>query len=252
MSDATVDSALIEKWTKVQNDLRSNIITSDSEEWQSDLNSLKLVAGLDISYPKDAHDKSHSDAYAALVICKFPSMEIVHQDVELCQPDVPYVPGFLAFRELPPLLNLVNKLLKEHPEFKPDVILVDGNGLLHPQKCGVACHIGYHTSICTIGVAKNLFVMENVNCTKAMVQNMGGAGDFTLIKDNENCILGLALKSAEEAKNPIYVSIGHKICLESSRKTVLACCKYRVPEPLRFADGISREFVRQLLAKTDT
>jgi len=175
-------------------------------------------------------------------------MEVVHKSVEYCQPDTPYVPGFLAFRELPPLLDLVNKFLQEHPELKPDVILVDGNGLLHPQKCGVACHIGYHTGICTIGVAKNLFVMEGVDCTKAMVQNMSAVGDFTLIKDQEDSVLGLALKSAENTKNPIYVSIGHKISLETARKTVVACSKHRVPEPLRFADGISRDFIRKLEA----
>ncbi len=103
--------------------------------------------------------------------------------------------GFLAFRELPPLLNIVNKLIQEHPELKPDVLLVDGNGLLHPQKCGIACHIGYHTSICSIGVAKNLFVMDGVDCTKAMVQNMTTVGDYTLIKDKENSTLGLVINN---------------------------------------------------------
>jgi deoxyinosine 3'endonuclease (endonuclease V) len=145
---------------------------------------LKLVGGLDISYPKDAHDKSDSEAYACIVICKFPTMEIIHQDVSHCLiSETPYVPGFLAFRELPPLLKLVEKLVQEHPELKPDVLLVDGNGILHPQRSGIACHIGLHTSIPSIGVAKNLFVMEQVDCSKGMVQNMGALGDYTFIND---------------------------------------------------------------------
>ena len=93
MAESSVDPAVIENWTSVQNELKNNIITVDTEEWQSNLDSLKLVGGLDISYPKDAYNKSHSDAYAALVICEFPSLAIVHQTVEFCQSDTPYVPG---------------------------------------------------------------------------------------------------------------------------------------------------------------
>lgn len=160
---------------------------------------------------------------------------------------VPYVPGFLAFRELPSLLSLLEEVIATSPEIRPDLILVDGNGLLHPQRAGIACHIGYKTGIPTVGVAKNLFLLEDLeeNCTKREVQGMARAGDFAEIRDKKGKVLGLALKSVEEAKNPIYVSVGNKISLETARRVVLACCKHRVPDPIRFADQISREAIRQ-------
>jgi len=244
-----VNPTLIDSWKKIQNDLQSKIITCNTEPWQNDddFRKLKLVAGLDISYPKDAHDMATTEACVGMVICSFPDMIVLHQQVLLVQMNQPYVPGFLAFKELPALEKIIQKVLNDKPELTPDLYLVDGNGLLHPQKCGLACHLGIHVSTSTIGVAKNPFVMmHNVEefDKKKERDKLHNVGDWVGMEDAEGIIIGAALKTTQDAKNPVYVSVGHKINLETARKIVLKCCKHRVPEPLRFADQISREFVR--------
>jgi deoxyinosine 3'endonuclease (endonuclease V) len=140
----------------------------------------------------------------------------------------------------------VQKLIKAHPEWTPNVLLVDGNGILHPQQAGLASHVGYHTKLPCIGVSKNIFFFEGIEYRKNMGQNMVKIGDSIFLRDGSDKILGMALKTAQDAKNPVYVSIGHRISLETARKVVLACCRYRIPEPIRAADHMSRELIRQL------
>jgi deoxyinosine 3'endonuclease (endonuclease V) len=85
--------------------------------------------------------------------------------------------------------------MTEKPELKPDVILVDGNGLLHPQRCGVACHIGLHFNIPTIGVAKNLHMVEGIECPKDSRQTQKKVGDFISLRDQENSVIGIVRNS---------------------------------------------------------
>jgi deoxyribonuclease V len=249
----TIDPDLIAKWESVQENMRQQIITTDdAENWSTDLKHIKLVAGLDISYPLEVADSSKPQshgvdtyAFAAIVIISYPSLSIVYKQIEKIEFDVPYVPGFLAFRESVPLIRLVQEAIAKDPNLRPDVLLVDGNGILHPQQCGSACHIGFHTGIPTIGVAKNLFQIDGIDCTRKTGQNMLSVGHFVHIRDTNAKILGMALKTATDAKNPVYVSVGHKISLESARQVVLAVSKFRVPEPIRHADYLSREFIRK-------
>lgn len=98
--------------------------------------------------------------------------------------------GFLAFREALPLLKILNGILNEREDLKPDVILVDGNGILHPRKYGCACHIGVSTGIPTIGVAKNIYKMDDIDYDKLQHENLVSPGDYVLIKQNGS-ILGM-------------------------------------------------------------
>ncbi|CAL8122634.1 unnamed protein product [Orchesella dallaii] len=249
-----VSPELIEKWDLLQNEIRKKIIHSNTEEWQlaEELHGLRRVAGVDVSYPSKDHDSYECDAFAAVVICEFPTMKIIHKEVQQVHLPVPYAPGYLAFRESEPVTTLLNKIMKDHPNKVPDVLLVDGNGMLHPHKSGLACHVGIHTNIPTIGVAKNLHLVDGIGVTKQMVQGMSARGDYVLIRDKSNEVLGMALKTAKDAINPMYVSIGHKISLETAKNVVLKCSKYKIPEPIRFADNISREFVRKMEEKSQS
>lgn len=101
------------------------------------------------------------------------------------------ISGFLAFREAPALTELVSKVLIENLNLRPDVILVDGNGLLHPQRCGLACHIGLQTQIPTIGIAKNLHLLEGIEITKDTLQALRARGDFIYLKMKTDEILGM-------------------------------------------------------------
>jgi len=104
-----------------------------------------------------------------------------------------FIQGFLAFREFPALSSLLSEVIRNHPELKPNVILVDGNGLLHPQRCGVACHIGLHFDIPTIGVAKNLYALEGTNSCKEDFQKLNDVGDYEPLEDKEGGVLGIVI-----------------------------------------------------------
>ena len=102
-----------------------------------------------------------------------------------------HISGFLAFRESAALIALVEKVIKDAPEFTPDTLFVDGNGILHPQQCGLACHIGFQTNIPTIGVAKNLFHLDGIKTEKNVLQNLSKTGDYIYIRDKEEQIVGM-------------------------------------------------------------
>ena len=120
---------------------------------------LRFIGGVDVSFDK----KDSELACGALVVIDMDTMNVVYEDFKIVHLTLPYIPGFLAFRESPVLLELIQKLMKEHPEVAPDVIMVDGNGILHPRGFGLASHIGVLANIPTIGVAKNLYHVDGLS-----------------------------------------------------------------------------------------
>nr|CAG8583790.1 7736_t:CDS:2 [Entrophospora candida]CAG8585681.1 7687_t:CDS:2 [Entrophospora candida] len=198
---------------------------------------LKYIGGVDLSFIKD----SQEDAVASLVIYEnFLSVKL----------KLPYIAGFLAFREVESILELLKTLEKSNSSIYPQVIIVDGNGTLHPRGFGLASHLGVLANIPTIGVAKNfLQIDDGENLTMVNVKNMAKeklskGGDTYLLEGNSGTIWGAALRSLDSTTNPVFVSIGHRISLETAIHLVLKCCKYRVPEPTRQADVRSREYIR--------
>ncbi|KAL5660948.1 hypothetical protein ACJX0J_028073, partial [Zea mays] len=120
----------------------------DEPEWCK----LKYIGGTDISFLKE----DPSTACAAVVVLNADTLEVVHEEFNVVRLQVPYIPGFLAFREAPVLLGLLEKVKINAPHFCPQLLMVDGNGLLHPRGFGLACHLGVLADIPTIGVGKNL------------------------------------------------------------------------------------------------
>ena len=100
---------------------------------------------------------------AGLVVCEFPSMKIVYEDFQFYKIDVPYVPGFLAYRELPATKPLMEKLKATKPELMPQVVLIDGNGIFHPRGFGLASHLGVLTDTPSIGLSKTVFALDGIN-----------------------------------------------------------------------------------------
>ncbi|ESP04802.1 hypothetical protein LOTGIDRAFT_109560, partial [Lottia gigantea] len=199
--------------------------------------------GMDISFVKGDAVK----ACAALVVLSFPDLKVVYEDYEMVELTEPYIPGFLAFREAGFLIDLYNKLVSFHPQFTPDVIFLDGNGILHPREFGLASHVGVLMHTPCIGVAKNLIHIDGVENDefKALKRTLKKGGDTMPIKNSSGKTLGMALRSLDSTTNPIYISSGHLVCLETAVLLVQACCKYRIPEPVRQADLNSREFLRK-------
>ena len=273
-----------EIWVAQQNTLRSELSFVNSVEldkWlrEGPKSEDLRVGGVDLSFVND-DGKSACVAYVILSInetqsaenrsgkkkkSKFSNQtpfEVLYQDLKMVELKGPYVPGFLAFRECEPILNMVQQQMRTRPELTPHVLMVDGNGVLHPRKFGLACHVGLKLNLPTIGVAKNLYFLPNCETNDATVlenrlkhkteckEKLLKRGDFFGIPDfeesNEPLPLGYALKTVDDANNPIYVSVGHLISLETCKKLVLMCSNFRVPEPTRHADFKSREYIRNL------
>ncbi|MGC8833891.1 MAG: deoxyribonuclease V [Armatimonadota bacterium] len=178
---------------------------------------IKSVCGVDVS-----HSRFSARVYAAAVLLSFPEMDTVAEAFALKDVFFPYIPGLLAFRELPAVLECMDKL----PEL-PDLVIVDGHGLAHPRRFGIACHLGVLLDVPSIGCAKSVLV-------GAAPPPGNSFGDRTELRDGAD-LLGYALRTRPGAK-PVYVSPGHRVSLETAASLVLRCCKgFRVPEPIRQA-----------------
>ena len=185
---------------------------------ENELTEPHLIAGCDISAPD-----SNGIVHAAVIIVRYPSLEVVEEQVVEKKAIFPYVPGLLSFRESPLLLTAFENLSNE-----PDLILVDGQGIAHPRHFGIASHLGLILNIPTIGCAKSRLCGHH----KPLATQKPGA--YTNLIDN-NEIIG-AVVITKNKTNPIYVSIGHKIDLPAAIFWVLECCNgYRLPEPCRLA-----------------
>ncbi len=259
----TRDQELLTKWQKEQSSFKKNLIINDTEPWQINRKlysqgdaycgnvSLRYVAGLDISFVKDKNT-----ACSGLFVYDISNnMELVYKDLDegLIEMDLPYIPGYLAYREAPFLLSKLEKLKQKNPNLYPQCILIDGNGVLHQNKFGMACHIGMLTNTPSIGVSKKLsqvFGLENNAQHKDKQREcLKRAGDYFELMSNEEepCLLGYAYRATNDSTNPIFVSVGHKISWSTAlwvvEKTIT---KYRIPEPIRQADLITREYLRNL------
>lgn len=194
---------------QLQNELRTSVLKIDQ------FRDIKTVAGVDIGLKKDK-------ALAAVIVLNLTDLQIIDGVVAESHITFPYVPGLLSFREIPPLL-----VAFAHLQTKPDLVIVDGQGLAHPRRFGLASHLGLVLNIPTIGCAKSRLCGEYTQPKKQK-------GSYTHITD-KNEIIGVALRTRTDV-SVVYVSIGHKISLDSARKLTLACCdKYRLPETTRYA-----------------
>eukprot|EP00088_Acartia_fossae_P037969 TRINITY_DN3921_c0_g2_i1.p1 TRINITY_DN3921_c0_g2~~TRINITY_DN3921_c0_g2_i1.p1 ORF type:complete len:284 (+),score=46.16 TRINITY_DN3921_c0_g2_i1:586-1437(+) len=228
------------KWTQEQNIIKSKIVLSDTRDWSS-LDDI-LVGGLDISFIVG----DDVNACACYVVMD-QHFNTCYQKVRMVKMDSPYIPGFLAFREFGFLAQLVEEQKKTEPNLTPTILMIDGNGILHPNRAGIASHIGVELEIPTIGVAKNLHMLPELGDVdkKKLTENLPEKGSvFNLTTVTDGTILGCALRTSESGVNPVFVSIGTGISLETAVKIVLAFSQYRIPEPTRQADIISREYLR--------
>ncbi|XP_063207905.1 endonuclease V isoform X7 [Chroicocephalus ridibundus] len=131
-----------------------------------------------------------------------------------------------------------------------EVLLVDGNGLLHPRGFGVACHLGVLTDLPCIGVAKNLLQVDGLvrdELHREQIRSLQREGDTFPLTGTSGRALGMALRSNNNSSKPLYISVGHRVCLETAVRLVKSCCRYRIPEPIRQADIRSREYIRKQL-----
>ncbi|TVP40004.1 endonuclease V [Candidatus Nitrosocosmicus arcticus] len=197
---------------ELQKQLAKKVIIKDDFDSE-----IEFVCGVDVSYKKNI-------AQCSAVIVKYNSLETVEVVTSKSNIESPYIPGLFILRESNPIL-LTLKLLK-----KPfQLLLIDGHGILHPRRCGLACYMGITLDIPTVGVAKSLLY--------------GSVQENGFVKYNKE-VLGYSIKRDEHLKKIIYVSTGHKVSLSTSIGVVRSITKIGewIPEPLRIADIRSKDY----------
>ncbi len=197
-----------------QENIAKSIILADK------FDKINLIGGADVAFDKKF-------AYGAFAVLSFPGLKLIEHKFSKVRITMPYVPGFLSFREEPAIVAAFNKLKN-----KPDIILLDGQGIAHPRRAGLASALGITLDMPTIGCAKTRLVGEysRLGATKGSASSLIYQGKK----------VGYVLRTKDNT-NPIFVSPGHKVCLATAKRIALACCtKYRIPEPLRFAHTFSK------------
>lgn len=239
--------SLIDSWISEQEDLKKKLKLTESENF---LSNLKYIAGVDLSFPPDKNDLIH--ASASIVVLSYPDLQTVYKKTEIVHLNSIYIPQFLAFREFEPVKKLFSDLEDTNPQYFPNLVLVDGNGLLHPRKFGFACHLGVSMNIPSIGAAKKLFRVDdlkNIDEFKNKKKLLKKKGEIFELVGKDDFVYGCVLRSTSNSPNPIILSVGHNVLLTTAIKIVSHCCKFRIPEPVRLADQLSREYLRLHYAK---
>ncbi|CAL9588308.1 Endonuclease V [Actinosynnema sp. ALI-1.44] len=184
---------------------------------------VRHVAGLDVAYADDDR------VVGAVVVLDAATLETVDAAVVAGVADFPYVPGLFAFRELPTLLAALDRLT-----VRPDLLVCDGQGLAHPRRFGLACHIGVLTDLPSVGVAKTpMGAFEMPADERGAWTDLVDAGE----------VVGRALRTRTGVK-PVFVSVGHRIDLDRACAEVLRLCEVRLPETTRRADALGRAHLR--------
>lgn len=183
---------------------------------------LRLIAGIDVGY-----DVARNLAHASAVVLRIDDLAPVEQVQAYAPAEFPYIPGLLSFREIPAVLAALAQL-----SLMPDLFMVDGHGIAHPRRLGIAAHLGVLLSVPSIGVAKS-------RLTGTFIMPGPGKGDSAPLMSKTQRI-GTVLRSKERT-NPLFISPGHKVDMETSVAITLRCLtRYRLPEPTRLADKFSK------------
>jgi deoxyribonuclease V len=191
---------------------------------EGDPQGVRTVAGCDLAFL--GRGRRGDTARAAVVLLSYPELTVVEQHTVEAPVTFPYVPGLLAFRELPALLQAFERL-----ERAPDLVLVDGQGYAHPRRFGIACHLGLLLDVPTIGVAKSRLTGEHEEPAPA-------AGSRADLRDGGE-LIGAVLRTRDGGR-PLYVSPGHRVGFAPAVEWVVRLSRgYRLPEPTRLADRLA-------------
>lgn len=199
----------------IQESLRQQVVREDR------FDPIQTVAGVDVGFEADG-----TITRAAVVVLGYPELDLVETAIARCPTTFPYIPGLLSFREAPAVLEALDRLRS-----LPDLLICDGQGIAHPRRLGLASHLGLCVSLPSIGAAKSRLTGQHAPVGAAR-------GDLQLLSDAAE-VIGAALRTRPGAR-PLYISIGHRISLETAIQLVLSCTSvYRLPEPTRQAHRLA-------------
>lgn len=206
----------IEAARALQERLRHEVVT------EGEIPPPRLIAGVDIH-----HSERTGLTWGAVALLDARTLELEESVLAARPTTFPYVPGYLSFREIPAALAALSVLGRT-----PDLVMVDGQGIAHPRRLGIAAHLGVILDVPTIGVAKSRLFGRHDD----PAPERGSTAPLL----SRNQVIGAVLRTRERV-NPLYISVGHRIGLEQAVALVLATTtRYRLPEPTRIADKLSR------------
>jgi deoxyribonuclease V len=213
---------LYEEALAIQRELQKRVIK------QNGFREINTIAGVDL-----AQIHGGKQQICGILVYSFPELIEIERSSAIVRVVFPYIPGLLAFREGPAIIGTLKQLKQ-----KPDILMVDGQGIAHPRRCGIASHVGVILDIPTIGVAKTRLYGKFDEPGEMR-------GDWTELSSHSGESIGAVLRTKNNTR-PVFVSIGHKIDLKTSIRVTLRCANgFRIPEPTRQADI----FVTQLKRK---
>lgn len=222
------------QWQIKQHELKQKLVLESPKNFDP-----KHIVGIDIAL----HNGTNTGVCTG-VLLSYPDGKLIDQEIQEITITEQYVPGYLAFREVEFYIDVYRALQNRHTDLADHVVMTDGNGLLHPNNFGLACHLGVLLDVPTIGCGKSLHQYEHLVYNSKSLR-----AEMDLVKTNEMEILdkdgnkcGIAIRTNI---NPIYISQGHLVSLQDSIVITKALLKYREPEPVRLADRLSREYLRQ-------
>lgn len=196
-------------------------------ECENRFGDISLIAGVDVAYIKNS-----DDLIAAVVVLDASTLEVVEQVVVEDKATFPYIPSLFSFRELPSLLKAFAKL-----ENTPDLVVCDGQGIAHPRRFGLACHLGLVLDVPAIGCGKSRLLGEFEE-----VADERGARSLLVDKGD---VIGHVLKTQRNIK-PVYISVGHRIDIDTASEWVLKLSpKYRLPETTRLSDQLVKRYAKE-------
>lgn len=203
---------------EIQNQLAKKVIAEDRFQF------VIHIGGIDVHYVYDS-------IILGYVVMKYPQLSLEHKTAKVFEriPMYEYRPEFLCFSEG----IYIVKFLKEL-KTKPDILILDGHGIAHPRKMGLASYVGVVCDLPTIGCAKNILYGSYDRNKLAKFRS-----SYVEIKNEFNETIGFALRTKDNVRE-IFVSVGHKVSLNTAKEIVLKISKYRIPEPLRIAHHIAK------------
>lgn len=186
-----------------------------------DFSEIQTVAGLDVGF-----ENNNTIARGAVAVLSYPGLNLIDQAIARRSVTFPYIPGFLSFREVPVLMDALDRL-----EAVPDLLLCDGQGIAHPRRFGIACHISLITGIPSVGVGKS-------RLCGSFHEPGPQKGDWSPLKDKGEAI-GAVLRTRDNTL-PLFISTGHRVSLQSAIEWTLSCCtRYKLPETTRHAHRLA-------------
>ena len=198
---------------QIQKELRDKVVC------RREFGEVRTVGGADLAVLK-----GENKLLCGIIVFTYPDMDEIERVYSIVEEKFPYIPGLLAFREGPAIIETYQKLKN-----KPDVLMLDGQGTAHPRGCGIACHVGVILDVPSFGVAKKrLYGTYNEPGRRK--------GLHTPLFSKDGSVIGAVLRTRDGVK-PVFVSVGHKTDLKSALEITINCSKgYRIPEPTRRAD----------------